>query len=335
MKKRVFIVAEAGVNHNGSLAVAKKLAAAAKMAGADAVKFQTFKASSLVTPFAPKAAYQIKTTGLSDSQFQMLKKLELSGPAHRILSAYCRKLGIRFLSSPFDPESVDFLLKLGLSIIKVPSGEITNLPYLRKVGAARRKVILSTGMATLKEIGAALKVLTTAGTTRRNIVLLHCSTEYPAPMKDVNLSAMLTIAKKFKVRVGYSDHTEGIEVSLAAAALGAKVIEKHLTLDRKMKGPDHKASLEPREFRDMVKAVRNIEAVLGTGIKKPSLCELRNAKVVRKSLTAIKTINKGEAFSAENIAPMRPAGGMSPMLWDKVIGRPAPRCFKPGEKVKL
>jgi len=335
MKKNVFIVAEAGVNHNGSLALAKKLVAAAKIAGADAVKFQTFKASSLAAASAPKAAYQVRTTGSSDSQFQMLKKLELGGLAHKVLWDYCRKLGIRFLSSPFDPESVDFLLKLGLHIIKVPSGEITNLPYLRKVGAARRKIILSTGMATLKETGAALKVLTTAGTARRNIVLLHCSTEYPAPMKDVNLSAMLTLAKKFKVRVGYSDHTEGIEVSVAAAALGAEVIEKHLTLDRKMKGPDHKASLEPREFRDMVKAIRNIEAALGNGIKRPSLCELRNAKVVRKSLTAIKSIAKGEAFSRDNIAPMRPAGGMSPMLWDKVIGCQAPSRFQPGEKVKL
>lgn len=335
MKKRVYIIAEAGVNHNGSFALAKRLALAAKKAGADAVKFQTFKAELLASPSARKAGYQVRTTGKDDSQLAMLKKLELGREAHLKLKAYCRRLGIDFLSSPFDLPSADFLLGLGLRFMKIPSGEITNLPLLRKLGASGRPLLLSTGMATLAEVRAALKALCEAGARKKDVFLLHCNTEYPTPMRDVNLKAMAAMGKKFGLRFGYSDHTLGITVPVAAAALGAGVIEKHLTLDNRMKGPDHKASLEPAEFGAMVAGVRAVEEALGDGAKRPSPSERRNAPVARKSLTAAAPIKKGEKFTGDNIAAMRPGGGLSPMLWDKVVGRRARRAFAPGEKIKL
>lgn len=335
MKKRIYIIAEAGVNHNGSLVLAKKLALAASRAGADAVKFQTFKAELLASPSARKAGYQVRTTGAADSQLAMLKRLELDHDSHLALKKYCRGLGIEFLSSPFDLGSADFLLALGLRTMKLPSGELTNLPMLRKLGASGRKLIVSTGMATLPEVGAALRALYAAGAKKNDITLLHCTTEYPAPLKDVNLSAMAAMGRKFGLRYGYSDHTEGINVPVAAAALGARVIEKHLTLDRKMKGPDHKASLEPAEFAAMVAAVREVEEALGEGEKRPSPSERKNAAVARKSITAAVPIRKGDRFTDDNIAAMRPGGGLSPMLWDRVAGKKARRSFRPGEKIKL
>lgn len=333
--KKVYIIAEAGVNHNGSPALARKLALAAKRAGADAVKFQTFKAELLAAPAARKAGYQVRTTGAADSQLAMLKELELSQAAHVSLKAYCRKLGIEFLSSPFDMESAEFLLKLGLRTMKIPSGEITNLPLLRVLGRSGRRLILSTGMAMLPEVAAALKALYAAGARKGGITLLHCNTAYPTPLRDVNLRAMAALGRKFGLRYGYSDHTEGLTVPVAAAALGAEVIEKHLTLDRRMKGPDHKASLEPGEFKALVEAVRAVELALGSAIKKPSPSELKNAPAARKSITAALPIAKGEPFTSRNIAALRPGGGLSPMLWDRVAGRKAGKAFRPGEKITL
>lgn len=333
--KRIYIIAEAGVNHNGSPALARKLALAAKKAGADAVKFQTFKAELLAAPSARKAGYQVKTTGSADSQLSMLKRLELSCRAHYSLKAFCRKLGIEFLSAPFDLESADFLLKLGLRVIKIPSGEITNLPLLRKLGGSGRRLIISTGMATLPEARAALKALYAAGARKGDVTILHCNTEYPTPLRDVNLKAMAAMGRKFGLRYGYSDHTAGITVPVAAAALGAEVIEKHLTLDKRLEGPDHKASLEPAEFKAMVDAVRAVELALGDARKRPSPSERRNAPVARKSITASASIARGERFTDRNIAALRPGGGLSPMLWDKVLGKKARRDFKPGEQIKL
>lgn len=335
MKRHVFIIAEAGVNHNGSLRLAKKLALAARNAGADAIKFQTFKAELLASPTARKARYQIDSTGSIDSQLVMLRKLELSEEQQFLLKAYSRFIGISFLSSPFDMQSVELLLKMGVKTIKIPSGEITNLPLLRRIGASGRKIIISTGMARLSEVAAALRALYAAGAAKRDITLLHCNTEYPTPFNDVNLRAMTAMGKKFGLKYGYSDHTRGVAVAAAAAALGAEVIEKHITLDKNMSGPDHKASLEPAEFKSMVEAVRAVELALGTGIKKPSPSEINNIPVARKSITAVAAIAKGELFTAGNVAAMRPGGGLSPMLWDKVIGRKASRGFKPGEKIRL
>ncbi|MDP2865247.1 MAG: N-acetylneuraminate synthase family protein, partial [Elusimicrobiota bacterium] len=300
-----------------------------------AAQYKTFKAELLASPSARKADYQVRTTGAADSQLAMLKKLELSPEAHIHLKAYCRKLGIEFLSSPFDLGSADFLLKMGLKTMKIPSGEITNLPLLRKLGASGRKIIISTGMATLAETEAALKALYAAGAKKADITLLHCNTDYPTRLPDVNLKAMAAIGEKFGLAFGYSDHTEGIVVPIAAAALGASVIEKHLTLDRQMEGPDHKASLEPEGFAYMTAAVRAVEIALGSGEKKPTGSELRNAPVARKSITAALPIAKGERFTAENIAAMRPGGGLSPMLWDRVLGKMASRKFAPGEKIRL
>jgi N-acetylneuraminate synthase len=333
--KKVYIIAEAGVNHNGSPALARRLALAAKRAGADAVKFQTFMAELLAAPTARKAGYQVRTTGGSDSQLAMLKKLELSRAAHLSLKGYCLKLGIEFLSSPFDMESARFLLGLGLRTIKIPSGEITNLPLLRLLGRSGRKIIISTGMATLAEVNASLKALYAAGARKCDITLLHCNTEYPTPLRDVNLKAMAAMGRNFGLRFGYSDHTEGITVPVAAAALGAEVIEKHLTLDKRMKGPDHRASLEPAEFAAMAAGVRAVEQALGDGAKKPTPSERRNAPVARKSITAAVPIAKGERFTDRNLAAMRPGGGLSPMLWDSVLGRKARRAYAPGEKIKL
>lgn len=332
-KKKVFIIAEAGVNHNGSIETAKKLVDVAAQAGADAVKFQTFKADNLVSKNAQKAEYQKDTTDAKESQYEMIKRLELDETMHKELIAYCREKGIMFLSTPFDHESIKLLDSLGLEIFKIPSGEITNLPYLREIGKLNKKVILSTGMADIGEIEDALEILTAAGTKRENITVLHANTMYPTPMEDVNLKAMQAIACTFDINVGYSDHTLGIEVPIAAAAMGAKVIEKHFTLDKNMEGPDHKASLEPDELKAMVKAVRNIELALGNGIKKPTPSEKPNMEVARKSIVAKKPIKKGEIFSEENIAAKRPGSGISPMRWDEIVGTAAQKDYKTDELI--
>lgn len=335
MRRSTFIIAEAGVNHNGSIQLAYQLINAAKDAGADAVKFQTFKADTLVSKKADKAEYQKQSTNPSESQYEMIKKLELSVDDHKNLIDYCNKINIQFLSSPFDLDSIDLLNKLGLEIFKIPSGEIINLPYLRKIGKLNKYVILSTGMADLGEIENALDVLTENGTDKNKITVLHCNTEYPTPFEDVNLIAMLTIKNAFNVKVGYSDHTKGIEVPIAAVALGAEVIEKHFTLDRNMQGPDHKASLEPNELREMVTAIRNIEKALGSGIKKPSPSELKNKAVARKSLIAVKDIQKGEKFSEKNVGIKRPGNGISPMRWKEVIGKTANKDFQIDDLIEL
>ena len=324
---KTFIIAEAGVNHNGSIELARKLIDLAVEAGVDAVKFQTFKAEKVISRNAEKAAYQIQTTNVDESQLEMIRRLELSPQAHKNLFQYCKEKGIQFLSSPFDLESIDLLNEMGLEIFKIPSGEITNLPYLRKIGALKKKVILSTGMAELGEIEYALDILIDAGTELKNITVLHCNTEYPTPMEDVNLRAMKTIALAFGVRVGYSDHTLGIEVPIAAVAMGATIIEKHFTLDKNMNGPDHKASLEPNELKAMVLAILNIEKALGNGIKKPSPSELKNKPIARKSIVAACDIRKGEKFTEENLTAKRPGTGISPMWWDEVIGRHAKKDF--------
>lgn len=326
-KKSVFIIAEAGVNHNGCIEIAREMIDAAREVGADAIKFQTFKAEQLARKDAPKALYQKAGTSSSDSQFDMLKKLELDEHAHDLLIKQSRLRGIKFLSSPFDAQSVELLTRLGLDIFKIPSGEITNMPYLRQIGALGKKVILSTGMAYLREIEDALSVLQQSGTRIDDITVLHCNTEYPTPMRDVNLRAMITIREAFKVKVGYSDHTQGIEIALAAVALGASVIEKHFTLDKNMEGPDHSSSLDPNEFRKMVVGIRNIEEALGDGVKKPSLSEQKNRDIVRKSLVALKTIKKGDIFSTHNIGAKRPGTGISPMEWDKFLGKEAAKDF--------
>ncbi|QTL99733.1 N-acetylneuraminate synthase [Iocasia frigidifontis] len=330
---KIFIIAEAGVNHNGNLETAKKLTEKAAWAGADAVKFQTFKADNLVTKNAQKAEYQLETTEKKDSQYTMLEKLEIDYEAHKELITHCRKNNIIFLSSPFDLESIDLLFNLGMKIWKIPSGEITNLPYLKKIGGFKDKVILSTGMSNLGEIEAALDVLRKAGTS--DITVLHCNTEYPTPLEDVNLKAMQTIKDAFKVKVGYSDHTRGIEVPIAAAAMGAEVIEKHFTLDKTMEGPDHRASLEPEELKEMVDSIRNIEKAMGNGIKKPSKSELKNKEIARKSIVAARDIKKGERFSEKNLAIKRPGCGISPMQWENVLGKIARRNYKKDEMIEL
>ena len=308
INSRVFIIAEAGVNHNGSLELAKKMAYEAKEAGVDAVKFQTFKSEKIVSRYADKADYQKKTTDASENQLAMLKKLELSYDNFKELKDYCDEIGILFLSTPFDLESIDFLDSIGMSLYKIPSGDITNYPYLVKIAGKGKKVILSTGMCYLDEIEAAVKVLNDNGCN--DIVILHCNTEYPTPYKDVNLNAMQEIKEKFNVTVGYSDHTEGIEVPIAAVAMGAKVIEKHFTLDRNMEGPDHKASLEPDTLRQMVTSIRNIELALGNGDKEPSESECKNRDIARKSIVAACGIKKGEYFTESNITVKRPGSGI-------------------------
>ena len=333
MRNKIFIIAEAGVNHNGSLEIAKKLIDVTAQSGADAVKFQTFKAEKLVSRKAEKAEYQKQTTDPKESQFDMIKKLELDLKAHEELIKYSKTRGIMFLSTPFDMDSVELLDKLKLDIFKIPSGEITNLPYLRKIGSLKKKVILSTGMADLGEIEDALDVLIESGTTKENITLLHATTEYPCPMEDVNLLAMITMQKSFGVKVGYSDHTEGIEIPVAAAALGAVVIEKHFTLDKLMEGPDHKASLEPHELNAMVLAIRNIEKALGNGIKKASLSEKKNMTIARKSIVAAKAIKTGEKFTEENLSIKRPGNGISPMRWNEIIGQSAQRNYNEDDLV--
>ncbi|MBP6941875.1 MAG: N-acetylneuraminate synthase [Syntrophorhabdaceae bacterium] len=333
-KERTYIIAEAGVNHNGNVDIAKRMIDAAARAGADAIKFQTFVPEGIACGDAPKAEYQKRTTGSRGSQLDMLRRLALDNDAHRNLFGYCGRKGIVFLSSPFDMQSIDLLNSLGLKVFKIPSGEMTNLPYLQKIGGLKKKVIMSTGMADIKEIDGALKALIKAGTAKRNITLLHCNTEYPTPFEDVNLLAMMAMRKRFGVKVGYSDHTPGIEASVAAVALGAEVIEKHFTLDRKMKGPDHKASLEPKELEAMVAAIRNIEKALGDGIKRPSPSEIKNRDIARKSIVASRDIKKGEIFSEENITAKRPGTGINPMMWYKVIGKKAKRDFRADELIE-
>ncbi len=320
--KRTLIIAEAGVNHNGELEIAKRLIEVASEAGADYVKFQTAKVASSVSKYAPKAEYQKANTGLADeSMLEMVKKFELDKTFHEELIKHCKKCGIRFLSSPFDVESVQLLHDLKIDLIKVPSGEITNLPYLKKVAATGLPVIFSTGMATMEDIEATMNVLLHGGVKKENITILHCNTQYPTPYADVNLKAMNTIREKFGVAVGYSDHTLGIEVPIAAVSLGAVVIEKHFTLDRSMPGPDHVASLEPGELKQMVNAIRNIEMAMGNGIKEVTQSESMNRDIARKSIHLARNIVKGTVLTESDIAMKRPGGGISPMEMEKVIGK--------------
>lgn len=326
--KRVFIIAEAGVNHNGDINIAKKLIDVAVESGADAIKFQTFKTENIVTKSAAKASYQSENDEIDESQFQMLKKLEIDRETHIELMLYCQQKEILFLSTPFDHDSIDLLDSLGLKIFKIPSGEITNLPYLRHIGSLEKKVILSTGMSDLDDIEHALSALISSGTRLEDITVLHANTMYPTPMKDVNLRAMKTIADTFNVKIGYSDHTLGIEVDIAAVAMGAQVIEKHFTLDKTMKGPDHKASLEPSELREMIKAIRNVEIVMGSCIKEPTPSEIPNMQTARKSIVAMRAIKKGEFLTQDNICIKRPGRGISPMKWDDIIGTSASKNYE-------
>jgi N,N'-diacetyllegionaminate synthase len=332
---RTLIIAEAGVNHNGDLSIARTLIDAAADAGADLVKFQTFRADRLVTASAGKAPYQQRSPGDAETQQQMLSRLELTREMHEALIERCHARGIGFFSTAFDIESLDLLISLGLDRFKVPSGEITNLPYLRHVARQGKPVLLSTGMATMDEIAAALDALARGGTPRSRVTVLHCSSEYPVPIADVNLRAMQTLATTFAVAVGYSDHTVGLEVATAAVALGAVVIEKHFTLDRGMDGPDHRASLEPDELTALVSAIRNVEQALGDGAKRLTRGEARNRPVARKSLVASAPIRAGDRFSPANITAKRPGTGISPMRWDEVIGRIAVRDFAVDEAIEL
>jgi N,N'-diacetyllegionaminate synthase len=331
----ILIIAEAGVNHNGNITTAKEMIGVAAKSGADYVKFQTFKAERLVTPTSMVAHYQRKTEGLDDLQFQLLKNLELSESAHFELEKSCKEFDIKFLSTAFDIESADFLLGMGQDIFKIPSGEITNLPYLRHIASFCKEIILSTGASNIKEIDAALVELTNAGAKLEKITVLHCTSAYPAKMSEVNLNAMLNISREFSVKVGYSDHTLGIEVAIAAAALGATVIEKHFTLSRDMEGPDHKASLEPFELNEMVRSIRNIEVALGNGAKLPTPGELENIEVIRKSIVAKIAVRKGEVFTSENLTCKRPSHGISPMEWDTVVGQVAKRDYAPDEMIQI
>ncbi len=331
--QKVFIIAEAGVNHNGCTDTAKKLIDVAVVSGVDAVKFQTFKAENLVSKTAQKAEYQKQITDIEESQFEMIKKLELDIDTHNELITYCKSKNIMFLSTPFDLESIDMLNALGLEIFKIPSGEITNLPYLRQIGALKKEIILSTGMADLGEIEEALNILIDAGTDRKKITILHANTMYPTPMEDVNLRAMQTIGNAFDCAYGYSDHTLGIEVDIAAVAMGATVIEKHFTLDKTMEGPDHKASLDPIELEAMVKSIRHIEIALGSSIKRPSKSEQPNIEVARKSIMAKTPIKKGDLLSVNNLVVKRPATGINPMRWDEVIGKIAEKSYQEDELI--
>ena len=330
---RTLIIAEAGVNHNGDLLLAKQLIDVAAEAGADYVKFQTFSADRIVSQSASKAEYQQQMTDASETQYEMLKRLELSNEMHLELIKHCEEQSIKFLSTGFDVESVDLLVELGIDLIKIPSGEINNLPYLRYIGSLGLPVILSTGMSTMDEIGNALTVLEGSGLSRSQVTVLHCTTEYPTPTVEVNLRALNSINKTFGVIVGYSDHTVGIEVSIAAVALGASVIEKHFTLDRSLPGPDHKASLEPNELIALVKAIRNIEDSLGSGIKEPALSEIKNLRIARKSIMAKQQITKGEILSTTNLIVKRPGDGISPMHWDLLVGQIASRDYLPDEMI--
>lgn len=329
----ILIIAEAGVNHNGDLSVALRLIDAASKAGADVVKFQTFRADRLATAAAHKADYQTCGTDSRESQRDMLRRLELAPSDYARLATHCAERGVSFLSSAFDIESVDFLANLGQERFKIPSGEITNLPYLRRVASCGRPVLLSTGMATLGEVEASIEVLRLAGLPRSSLTLLHCTTEYPTPIQEVNLHAIRTLRDAFKVAVGYSDHTEGIEASIAAVALGASVIEKHFTLDRSLPGPDHRASLDPAAFAAMVRSIRNVELAMGDGVKRPTQSELNNRPIVRKSLVAAAPIRTGEVFTPDNVTAKRPGTGLSPMLWDDLMGKIAKRDYEIDEPI--
>lgn len=335
MNRRTLIIAEAGVNHNGDLAMARQLIDVAADAGVDFIKFQTFSAERQVTHTAAKAQYQQTRTANAESQYAMLKRLELSVDAHCELIDYCLQKNVHFFSTGFDIQSIELLLTLGQKIIKIPSGEITNLPYLRFIGQQGMEVILSTGMSTMQEISDALKVLEDSGTQRDQITVLHCTTEYPAPFEEINLRAMQTIAQAFNVKIGYSDHSVGIEVPIAAVAMGARVIEKHFTLDRTLPGPDHQASLEPQELYAMVAAIRNVESALGDGVKQVTPSELKNKDIARKSIVARQAIKLGEFFTTENLAAKRPGSGISPMRWDEVLGMRASRDFNVDELIEL
>lgn len=335
MKQRTTIIAEIGVNHNGDVEMARQLIDAAATAEVDFVKFQTFKASLLATDYCEKAEYQLRSICPEESQLEMLRKLELDNSMYHALKDHCTARGVGFLASAFDIDSVDFLLTLGQSYIKIPSGELDNLPYLRHIGRIGLPILLSTGMATLGEIEASIEALTTAGASRDEIIVLHCTSNYPASMGEVNLRAMNTVGQALAVAVGYSDHTMGIEASLAAVALGAVVIEKHFTLDRNLPGPDHKASLEPSELVALVKAIRNIDIALGDGIKRPTPSELKNRLVARKSLVATTAIAKGEVLGPHNVTAKRPGTGISPMRWDEIVGRVSTRNFNADEQLAL
>lgn len=330
---KVIIIAEAGVNHNGDINLAKKMVDAIKEAGADYIKFQTFNPEKLVSRYAQKAEYQKKETGSGETQLEMLQKLALPYIDFVELKKYCESKEIGFLSTPFDMDSIDELIKMNIDFWKIPSGEITNMPYLEKIGNTHKKIVMSTGMCNMEEIKAAVDILQKSGSGE--IVLLHCNTQYPTPYEDVNLKAMKTIAMETGLQVGYSDHTKGIEVPIAAVALGAKVIEKHFTLDRNMEGPDHKASLEPNELKAMVSAIRNIEMALGDGKKTVSKSEIENLKVVRKSIVASKIIKKGETLTYGNITTKRPGTGISPMRWNEIIGTQAIRDFEEDELIEI
>ena len=332
---KTLIIAEAGVNHNGSLDLAKNLVDAASEAGADVVKFQTFKAENLVTANATKAAYQMEKTTVKESQFTMLKRLELSFEMHQNILTFCKKKKIRFASTGFDLKSIDLLVDLGVNFLKIPSGEITNLPYLRHIASKGLPIILSTGMSTLQEVRDALDALKKSGANMSNITVLHCNTEYPTLMEDVNLRAMITMKNDLGVNVGYSDHTLGIEVPIATVAMGATVIEKHFTLDRSMDGPDHAASLEPDELKQMVSAIRNIEKAMGDGVKKPSKSEAKNINMARRSIVASKNIKAGEKFTEDNLAVKRPGTGISPLQWDELLGLKSNKDFNADELISI
>lgn len=333
--KHVIIIAEAGVNHNGNYELAKQLVVKAKEAGVDYVKFQTANPELVISQFAEMADYQKTNTGTQESQLEMCKKIHLSFDDYKPLKAYCEEVGVKFMSTPFDMPSIDLLAEIGMDYMKVPSGEITNLPYLRKIAKLGMPVILSTGMSRIGEVEDALKILIDGGMKREDIILLHCNTEYPTPYEDVNLKAMLTLRDTFGVRVGYSDHTKGIEVPIAAVAMGAEVIEKHFTLDHNLPGPDHVASLEPDELKAMVDAIRNIEKATGSGLKVVSNSEAKNIKIARKSIIAARDIKAGEVFSEDNLTVKRPGDGVSPMLWDSVIGTKAIRDFVYDEPIEI
>jgi N,N'-diacetyllegionaminate synthase len=330
----VLVIAEAGVNHNGDIDIAKKLIDVAADAKADIVKFQTFNADQQVTKSASKAEYQKITTNVNESQHSMLRNLELSVEMHSELINHCKKRSIEFISTAFDIQSVNLLQSLGQRLFKIPSGEITNLPYLEHIGKIGKPIILSTGMSTLNEIKIALEILQKAGTSKSLITVLHCTTSYPVPMSDVNLLAMKTIKDEFEVKVGYSDHTLGIEIPIAAVALGASVVEKHFTLDRNLPGPDHQASLEPNELQEMIKTIRNIEQAMGDGIKKVMPSEAENRNIVRKSMVVIKEIKKGDIFTSENLSTKRPGNGISPMNWNLIIGKSSKYNYEIDELIK-
>jgi len=335
LMQKTIIIAEAGVNHNGDIELAKKLIDVAAKAGVDYVKFQTFKAESLVSKQAKQADYQIQNIGERSSQLEMLKKLELSIEDHHALKSYCKTKDIKFLSTAFDLESLDFLEKLGIDLFKVPSGEITNAPYLEKIATYNKSVVLSTGMADIQEISEAIQLLTKAGLKIEKITVLHCNTEYPTPMEDVNLSAMNSIKSQFRVPIGYSDHTLGIEIPIAAVALGATIIEKHFTLDRNLPGPDHKASLEPEELIEMVRSIRNIEVAMGNGTKSPSASEIKNKIPARKSIHIKTDIAAGHILQTEDLIMKRPGDGISPMKYHEIIGKKIKRSLTADHKLLL